>query len=299
MIKSDRAKALRCAISAAQTAGALMRANFRRPKKINESSQHDIKLELDVRCQKVIEKALLKSFPSFSILGEEGIVGDQRSEFRWVVDPIDGTVNFTYGIPHTCVSIALQQRIDGNGGALGTARPTMASGGSRVGRRSIGDAESAKSAAPSPDPRYQTIAGVVYDPFCNELWTGTIGEPARLNGRIIHVSKRAKLEEAIVSLGFAKYSSTLQTMLPLFNLLIHRVRKIRLMGAAALSMVYVASGRFDAYTETGVRLWDIAAGGLIIECAGGEFFRERVEGQHTYRIIANNGRMRTAIEQLG
>jgi len=268
-----------------------MRANFRRPKKINESSQHDIKLELDVRCQKVIEKALLKSFPSFSILGEEGIVGDQRSEFRWVVDPIDGTVNFTYGIPHTCVSIALQQRIDRN-------RHSVEGGTSKIGRKGI-DGGVPPGTGRGPDPRYQTITGVVYDPFCNELWTGTIGEPARLNGRIIHVSKRAKLEEAIVSLGFAKYSSTLQTMLPLFNLLIHRVRKIRLMGAAALSMVYVASGRFDAYTETGVRLWDIAAGGLIIECAGGEFFRERVEGQHTYRIIANNGRMRTAIEQLG
>ena len=71
------------------------------------------------------------------------------------------------------------------------------------------------------------------------------------------------------------------------------------MGAAALSLVYVATGRFDAYTETGVRLWDIAAGGLIIECAGGEFFREPVEGDHSYRLIANNGLLREKLEKLG
>src|SRR5213075_713005 len=103
-------KALHCAVSAAKAAGELMRANLNSTKKINEATQHDIKLELDVRCQKLIEKTLRKSFPSFSILGEEGTLGDQDSEYRWVVDPIDGTVNFTYGIPHCCVSIALQER---------------------------------------------------------------------------------------------------------------------------------------------------------------------------------------------
>jgi myo-inositol-1(or 4)-monophosphatase len=81
-------------------------------------------------------------------------------------------------------------------------------------------------------------------------------------------------------------------MLPQFNLLVHRVRKIRIMGAAALAMVYVAAGRFDAYIEGGVRLWDIAAGGLILECAGGDFYHQPVAGEHTHRILANNGRLR-------
>src|SRR5436189_429438 len=111
MTKSTQLRTLNCAVEAVHAAGKLMRANFNSVKKINEATQHDIKLELDVRCQKLIEKTLRKSFPSFSILGEEGTLGDQDSEFRWVVDPIDGTVNFTYGIPHCCVSIALQQRI--------------------------------------------------------------------------------------------------------------------------------------------------------------------------------------------
>src|SRR5216117_1774996 len=100
--------ALEIAVSAAQGAGQLMRANSRSPKKINSSTQHDIKLELDVRCQKLIEKTLRSAYPRTAILGEEGVLGDTQAEHRWVVDPIDGTVNFTYGIPHCCVSIALQ-----------------------------------------------------------------------------------------------------------------------------------------------------------------------------------------------
>ena len=99
--------ALACAVRAAKAAGQIMRKNLLATKKINEATQHDIKLELDVRCQKVIERELRKSFPRLPVLGEEGITGDPNAELRWVVDPIDGTVNFTYGIPHAAVSIAL------------------------------------------------------------------------------------------------------------------------------------------------------------------------------------------------
>src|SRR6185503_3422252 len=98
----------------AHAAGKLMRDNFRSPKKIDSQTQHDIKLELDRRCQALIERALLRSFPEIAILGEEGVRGTADAEFRWVIDPIDGTVNFTYGIPHSCVSIALQQRKRGS-----------------------------------------------------------------------------------------------------------------------------------------------------------------------------------------
>jgi myo-inositol-1(or 4)-monophosphatase len=292
MNKPTRRIALDCAIDAALAAGDLMRRNFRSVKKINNATQHDIKLELDVRCQKLIERTLRQSFGSTAILGEEGTLGDIEAEHRWVVDPIDGTVNFTYGIPHACVSIALQQRVS-RGRGVSSPSPLQ---GERAGVR--GKIVRANHLL-FPDLNYETILGVVYDPFCDELWTAVAGERARLNGRVIHVSKRARLNEAIVSLGFAKYTSTLRTMLPIMNELVHRVRKIRIMGAAALSMVYVASGRFDAYTEIGVRLWDIAAGGLIIECAGGEFFREPVEGDHAYRIIANNGLLRRKLEKLG
>ena len=79
------------------------------------------------------------------------------------------------------------------------------------------------------------------------------------------------------------------------NGLVHRVRKIRIMGAAALGLTYVATGRFDAYIERGIRLWDIAAGGLILECAGGEFWRQAMAGEHAYSMIANNGLLRRTL----
>src|SRR5580765_5125278 len=104
--------ALTAAIHAAKAAGKIMRDNLHAEKKINEATQHDLKIELDVRCQKRIERVLGASVPDAAILGEEGVAGNPRARFRWVIDPIDGTVNFTYGIPHACVSIALQMRVE-------------------------------------------------------------------------------------------------------------------------------------------------------------------------------------------
>src|SRR5206468_3340878 len=115
-------------------------------------------------------------------------------------------------------------------------------------------------------------------------WTATRGQPAKLNGRDTNVSKRAKLSEAIVSIGFAKSRQSLENTLPYFNQLVYRIRKIRMMGAAALALTYVATGRFDAYIERGIRLWDIAAGGLIIQCAGGDFEWKQLDGEHYYRM---------------
>ncbi|PYI81776.1 MAG: inositol monophosphatase, partial [Verrucomicrobia bacterium] len=102
----------------------------------------------------------------------------------------------------------------------------------------------------------------------------------------------------IVALGFAKTRASAEKMLPVLKRLIHRVRKIRIMGAAALSMTYVATGRMDAYLEYEIRLWDIAAGGLILECAGGDFWRQPVARDHTYHIIANNGLLRRKLRAL-
>jgi myo-inositol-1(or 4)-monophosphatase len=152
---------------------------------------------------------------------------------------------------------------------------------------------------PETPSAFETIVGVVYDPFTDELWTAIRGQQARLNGKVIHVSRRRKLGEAIVGIGFAKERLTLKRMLPTFNGLIHRVRKMRIMGAAALSMVYVASGRMDAYLESGLRLWDVAAGGLIVECAGGVFWRRSLSGDYAYEIIASNGRLRSRLERIG
>lgn len=250
MNNSETKKALAIAIRSAKAAGQLMRRNLRATKKVNAKTSHDIKLELDVRCQKLIEKLLRSAFPKIALLGEEGDSGSTQEALRWVVDPIDGTVNFAYGIPHACVSIALQAR--------------------------------------TRNGTYRTIVGVIHDPFTDETWTATHDSPAKLNGQTIKVSARKDLKECIVCVGFAKSRKSLEQALPHFIWMARRVRKMRMMGAAALGLAYVASGRFDAYIERGVSLWDIAAGGLIIERAGGKFWTEDVPGEAKIRMVASN-----------
>ena len=232
---------------AARAAGELLRQNFQRPLRVNSAEAHDIKLEIDVQAQKLITKLLLEEFPEHALYGEEGIVGDQSCEHQWVVDPLDGTVNYFYGIPHFCVSIALRLRSE-------------------------------------------IMVGVVYDPIREEMWTGQKGETPRLNGHHFRVSDRADLAEAVVSVGLSKTGVTIEAGLPLLLKLVHRARKCRLLGSAALDMAYVACGRLDAYIEQGISLWDIAAGWLLIENAGGTVdLRPREDMKDKYSVVASNG----------
>jgi len=259
------------AVAAAKSVGALMRRHLDLPKRAKAMTQYDIKLELDFLCQKLIERRLRSAFPETGVLGEEGVAGNPNSEYRWVVDPIDGTVNFAYGIPHACVSIALQ-------------------------RHAVERLQRARSLPASYPDGYQTLIGVVYEPFCNELWTANGTGPARLNGEVIHVSKRQRLQDAIVTIGLSKSREHLDATLPLLNGLARRVRKLRIMGAGALDLTYVASGRFDAYLERSISLWDVAAGALILERAGGEVWRKPIPGDHKFRMIASNGLLRKELK---
>jgi len=251
-------RALSTAVDAARAAGELMRRHIRAPKRVHAATQHDLKLELDVRCQRLIERRLRAAFPDWGMLGEEGSVRAAAGP-RWVVDPIDGTVNFAYGIPHACVSIALE--------------------------------------VPAPEPAHRPVAGVVYDPFCEELWTALRGQPARLNGRVVRVSERTRLAEAIVSLGAGKRLRAIRHMVEALAGLVHRVRKLRSMGSAALALAYVASGRFDAYAEIGLHWWDIAAGGLLVECAGGRF-EVREHADAGFELLAHNGPLGPRLKRL-
>jgi myo-inositol-1(or 4)-monophosphatase len=107
---SDLTAALSTATTAAREAGELLRTHFGKPPVVNEKLAHDIKLVLDVQAQELITRKLLGAFPGHALYGEEGIAGDQASEWQWIVDPLDGTVNYFYGLPHFCVSIALRFR---------------------------------------------------------------------------------------------------------------------------------------------------------------------------------------------
>jgi myo-inositol-1(or 4)-monophosphatase len=238
---------LDAAEKAARAAGQLLRKNFGRPQRVNAIAAHDIKLQIDIQTQELITKLLLKEFPRHALYGEEGIVGDQSSEYQWIVDPLDGTVNYFYGIPHFCVSIALRRR-------------------------------------------NEVMVGVIYDPIRREMWKGQKGETSKLNGDPVHVSDRADLAEAVVSVGLAKTGETINANFPLLQQMVHRVRKCRVLGSAALDMAYVACGRLDAYIEQGISLWDIAAGWLLVENAGGTVdLRPRKDMKDKCSIIASNG----------
>jgi myo-inositol-1(or 4)-monophosphatase len=232
---------------AARAAGDLLRQNFQRPMRVTAAQAHDIKLEIDVQTQELITGLLLKQFPQHALYGEEGIAGNQSASHQWVVDPLDGTVNYFYRIPHFCVSIAL---------------------------------------------RFQSeiIVGVIYDPMRNEMWSVQKGERPKLNGHVFRVSERADLSEAVISVGLSKTTKMIDSNLPLLQGMIHRVRKCRVLGSAALDTAYVACGRLDAYLEQGISLWDIAAGWILIESAGGSVrLRPHNDIKDKYSIVATNG----------
>ena len=240
---------LEAAAQAARSAGELLRQHFGAPLEVNAFEAHDIKLDLDVRSQDLITRLLLDRFPGHAIYGEEGLAGNQDSECQWIVDPIDGTVNYFYSIPHFCISIALRER-------------------------------------------GEIIVGVIYDPMRDELWQAERGGVATLNGAPIAVSARTRLADAVLSVGFSKTKTTINAGLPLLEKYITRARKCRLMGSAALDLAYVSCGRLDAYIEQSVSLWDVAAGKLLVECAGGRFeMTPRADNPDKISVVASSGRI--------
>jgi len=232
----------------ARRAGEALREAKTSTLQVDAAEQHDIKLELDRRIQEQIRKDILKVYPGHGFLGEEGGEMAKPGQYEWVVDPIDGTVNLFYGIPHYAVSIAC--RLDG-----------------------------------------RTLAGVIYDPNRDEMFSAHAGGGSTCNGHSIHVAKRVDLKEAILALGFSKGKATIRKCLELYQYYGERVRKLRAMGSAALDLAYVASGRLDAYVEQGVSLWDVAAGALIVEEAGGQVRISPGEPAGKIHLVASNGRL--------
>jgi myo-inositol-1(or 4)-monophosphatase len=238
---------LSTAIAAARAAGELIRSHFGSRLEVSELFAHDVKLDLDVQSQDLITSRLLGAFPDHALYGEEGIAGNSDSEFQWIVDPIDGTVNLYYAIPHFCVSIALR----------------------RAGR---------------------IILGVIYDPMRDELWAVEETGVPTLNGKPIRVSPRANLADCVVSVGMTKSATNLIVATALLEKYAKRARKCRLMGSAALDLAYVACGRLDAYLEQSVSLWDVAAGQLLVEKAGGRIeCKPREDNPDKISVRAWNG----------
>ena len=246
-MSTDYTAYLRAAEQAARQAGAFLREHFFSFKQVDDALQHDIKLRLDKESQELISDYLLSVFPDSAILGEEGNDGVAQSDYCWIVDPIDGTVNYFYGIPIFCVSIALQHK-----GKL--------------------------------------VMGCVYDPMQQECFSAIAGHAPTLNGQPIAVSSRSRMAEAVVFIGHGTHDGSGEAGIRRFAHISRQVRKIRILGSAALTLCYIAAGRFDAYVEGRICLWDFAAARVILEAAGGVVeFTPQAEDAVRGSILAWNG----------
>ena len=235
------------AVAAAEAAGEILRANFGGEQAVRYKGEVDLVTEVDERAEREIGGMLREAFPGYGILAEEGGTIPGAGEHRWIVDPLDGTVNFAHGLPVFCVSIALE----------------------RAG---------------------ELVLGVVHDPMREETYVAERGGGATLNGSPIRVTDTAEMIRALVATGFPYDRDTMPAALDLFARFAVVTQGIRRLGSAALDVCYVAAGRFDAYYERGVRPWDIAAGALILEEAGGTVtnFRGEKLDLDGLKIVASN-----------
>jgi myo-inositol-1(or 4)-monophosphatase len=219
---------LNIAIRAARAAGdAIVRQMDRvHDIPVEIKNRNDFVTEVDKTAEEIIIGTIHASYPQHAILAEEtGATGD--NEYRWIIDPLDGTTNFLHGFPQFAVSIALQHK-----GILDQA--------------------------------------VVYDPLRQELFTASRGQGAQLNNRRIRVSSQLNLEGALLGTGFPfKDNDLLEDYLNTFRAFFPMSSGIRRAGAASLDLAYLACGRLDGFWEFRLNIWDIAAGVLLIQEAGG------------------------------
>lgn len=231
------------AIAAAKAAASIHRFHAHdRDKDVDTKANYaDIVTRVDKESEAVIRRIIQEAFPDHAILGEEqGQEGDAAASHRWIVDPLDGTINYASGFPFYCVSIALE--IDG--------KPAV---------------------------------GVVLDSVRDELYTAVRGQGAFLNGARIHVSDTDRLSQSVVSTGFNSTDDNIRTNLPLFEKALRTARAVRRGGAGALDLCLVASGRQDGFWELTLNPWDVAAGVLVVQEAGG-----RVTGGQGEPYVSSN-----------
>lgn len=237
---------LACAVAASNAAAEHAMTNLHRRSEADSLHDHDVKLALDRECQAVAEAVIRKRYPDHSILGEESTERIERPGVLWIIDPIDGTVNFSHGLHHWCNSIAVQ--VDG-----------------------------------------VRVAGVVQAPQMRETFTASIEDTARLNGEPIRVSTVPHLQQAISLTGIARTYLHDEAAFGYLRAVSGASQKVRLLGAAALDLCQVAAGRVEAFFESGIYLWDMAAGDLIVQRAGGQTtVLERLEPLKI-RYFASNG----------
>jgi myo-inositol-1(or 4)-monophosphatase len=217
----------------------------------------DLVTVADRTVEKLIRQRLGEAFPEHGIYGEEGTRERLGGEFRWYVDPLDGTTNFAHGFPQFCVSLGLEQRsAEDEAGQDGTL-----------------------------------VAAVIYDPMRDELYVAERGRGARLNNRPMRVSRVTELAEALVGTGFPSHKRHQSPNVHFYHEFTLRSHGVRRAGSAALDLAYVAAGRMDAFWEFNLNPWDTAAGILLVEEAGGRVtdFSGGKYKLDSREILASNG----------
>jgi myo-inositol-1(or 4)-monophosphatase len=239
------------AITSAIQAGKVLKENIGKitADDVEDKRPFDYVTEIDKACEQLIISSIYRHFPDHEILAEESGQNDNRSTYRWIIDPLDGTTNFIHGYPHSSISIALQKE-------------------------------------------NKIILGVIYDPYRDEIYYAERGRGAYCNQKRIYVSRQTKISNCLIATGFPfKERNLLENYLKTLTGIFMEVSGIRRTGSAALDLAYVACGRFDGFWELKLSPWDIAAGAIIIEAAGGKITDFEGKENHIWTgdVVASNG----------
>jgi len=248
------------ALKIAKRGGELQLENYGKVRKVVQKGRHGINLVTDVdkKVEHYIVRKLSNAFPDHQILAEEGSLSKSSSPFKWLIDPLDGTTNYTHGFPFFSVSLGLE--VHG-----------------------------------------KIVFGIVYAPMLRELFVAERGKGAFLNGKRIRASKEKVLIKSLLATGFPYDVGTARrNNIALFSTFLKKARAIRRAGAASIDLCYVACGRFDGFWELRLKPWDIAAGTLMIEEAGGKisgFLGEKLDLYESGDVVGSNGRVHAALLQ--
>ncbi len=250
----------------AREAGALIRGFYDRGVETEYKTDVDLVTVADRTSEQLILDRLTAAFPGHGIYGEEGTRHHIDREYRWYVDPLDGTTNFAHGFPVFCVSLGLEHR------PAGTAA----------------------------DADGELVSGVLYDPMRDELFVAEKGKGAYLNGKRLHVSKTGDLSEALLATGFPSRARHQNPNVHFYHEITLRSHGVRRAGSAALDLAYVAAGRMDAYWEFNLNPWDTAAGALLVTEAGGTMtcFDGSPFKLDSREMLATNGLMKAELVKV-
>lgn len=246
---------LNFAIQTAQEAGKILLEKFGRKIEMSYKGDTNLVTEADLASEKYIVGQINTHYPRHAILAEEsGASATENAEYKWIIDPLDGTTNFSHGYPCFCVTIALEQR-------------------------------------------GEIVLGVTFDPTRQELFAAEKGQGATLNGRPIRVSEQNDLRKSLLVTGFPYEIAQRETFARHLTQFLLTAQGVRRDGAAAIDMAYVACGRFEGFWEEGLNPWDVAAGKLLIEEAGGKLSYYDGSPFSIYQapICASNGAVHDAM----